>query len=92
MLMVVVNVASTIQVLTEHNSRILSEGTTLGQVLADVATSYPQLGKRMFRADRSLSAKIMISIDGRLFRAHTSTNMELKANTEIWIYPTLAGG
>lgn len=67
-------------------------GDTVRTLLAELATSWPTLKNRLFRADGTLNPSIHLFINGRDFRYLGGLETVIPPDAEICLFPPVGGG
>ena len=67
-------------------------GDTIGTLLEELTTKYPQLRREIFEEDGSLRERIHVFINGRDVRYMDGLETRLKEGDDIRIFPPVGGG
>ena len=71
----------------------IGEGTTIGNVLADLASSYTDFRKVVFNPDtRKVSDQVMVILNDSLLQLPDMTEAKLHDGDSVTILPMYAGG
>lgn len=68
------------------------EGSTVGEILMQLASRYPDLGSHLMRDSKQLHPFISLYIDGKNIRDLQQWETPITDNQELLIVPALAGG
>ena len=90
--MVTVKIAAALQVFAGKKASVAVAGSTVKEVMENLAQEYPQLRRSILREDGSLSSRVLISFNDQDIRLLDRENTQLPAGSEIALYPVLAGG
>ena len=67
-------------------------GTTVRQLLQELAERYPTLGKKLWNADGSLTGFVRVLINGRLLEYLDGLDTVVKEDDEVSLFPPVGGG
>ena len=71
----------------------IGEHGTVGQLLSDLARSYPNLGRMIFNSDsEDGSDQILIVLNDSLLQSQKVSEAELRDGDSIMLLPVYAGG
>ena len=71
----------------------ITEGATIGDLLADLASNYTAFRKVVFNPDkREISGQVMIIINGSLLQFPDMTEAKLSDGDNIILMPVYSGG
>ncbi len=68
------------------------QGDSVRSVLASLSEKYPDLGKRLFKAEGELNRFINIYVNDEDIRFMENLDTALKTSDEVSIVPAIAGG
>ena len=89
---VTIRIPTTFRELTKGNSLISSDGRTLGQVLEQVRTVYPDFVNQVLDDEGNLQRFVNIFLDDEDVRFLGGLNTELEEGQIVSIVPAVAGG
>lgn len=76
---------------TDNQSQVTVEGATVGEVLTDLVTRYPDLRVHLFNEDKLRNfVNIFLGDEDTRFLSGLDTDVE--ADDQLRIVPTIAGG
>jgi molybdopterin synthase sulfur carrier subunit len=67
-------------------------GTSVKEVLGSLIGQYPELGKRLFKADNELNRFVNVYVNDEDIRFLDNLDTALKDGDELSIVPAIAGG
>jgi len=67
-------------------------GQSVKEILASLTSQYPELGKRLFKADNQLNRFINIYVNDEDIRFLDNLDTTLHAGDELSLVPAIAGG
>jgi molybdopterin converting factor small subunit len=70
---------------------VVEDGTTVGQLLEDLADRYPPIEEKVFR-DRCFVPHVAVTMNGRVVNAHRLCDRVLQDGDGITVMPMYAGG
>ncbi len=73
-------------------SKVQVEGSTVGQVLQNLDTSYPGLKERLYDENGEIKRFIQVFVNEEDVRGLQGDNTPVDARDEISIVPAMAGG
>lgn len=74
-----------------HESLDLAGGT-VKEVLGSLTSQFPELGKRLFKADNELNRFINVYVNDEDIRFLDNLDTAVKSGDELSIVPAIAGG
>lgn len=77
---------------TGDQAQVALEGGTVGEVLKQLADSYPELGKRLFKADGGLNRFVNVFVNQEDIRFLDQLDTALKEGDGVLLVPAIAGG
>jgi MoaD family protein len=77
---------------TGDQAQVALEGSTVGEVLAQLAERHPELGKRLFKADGSLNRFVNVFVNQEDIRFLQALDTGLKEGDGVLLVPAIAGG
>jgi adenylyltransferase/sulfurtransferase len=77
---------------TEKNDSVISSGNTVGEVLQNLTSKYPQLQKHLFNERGELRSYVNIYVNDEDIRYIENTGTQLKESDVLSIVPSIAGG
>ena len=89
---VTIRIPTTFRELTKGNSSISSDGNTLGELLEQIRTEYPDFVDRILDDEGNLQRYVNIFLDDEDVRFLGSLDTELEPGQVISIVPAVAGG
>jgi len=89
---VTIRIPTTFRELTKGNSLISSDGRTLGQVLEQVRTVYPDFVNQVLDDEGNLQRFVNIFLDDEDVRFLAGLDTELEEGQIVSIVPAVAGG
>ena len=89
---VTIRIPTTFRELAKGNSSISSDGRTLGQVLEQVRTVYPDFVNQVLDDEGNLQRFVNIFLDDEDVRFLGGLNTELEEGQIVSIVPAVAGG
>ena len=89
---VTIRIPTTFRELTKGNSLISSDGRTLGQVLEQVRTVYPDFVNQVLDDEGNLQRFVNIFLDDEDVRFLGGLDTELEEGQIVSIVPAVAGG
>ena len=89
---VTIRIPTTFRELTKGNSSICSDGRTLGQLLEQVRTEYPDFVNRVLDDEGNLQRFVNIFLDDEDVRFLGGLDTKLEEGQIVSIVPAVAGG
>jgi len=77
---------------TGQKESVQVAGQTVAQALGALCTQYPELGKRLFKADQELNRFVNVYVNNEDIRFLENLQTPLQNGDEIAIVPAIAGG
>ena len=74
------------------NASLLVAGGSVKEVLGSLTSQYPELGKRLFKADNELNRFVNVYVNDEDIRFLDNLNTAGKSGDEVSIVPAIAGG
>jgi molybdopterin synthase sulfur carrier subunit len=71
---------------------ITLSGQTVGELLGAIVNDYPELGKRLYKAENELNRFINIYVNDEDIRFLDNLDTAVNAGDEVAIVPAIAGG
>ena len=90
--MAVVSIPTPLRPHTDGQARVEASGSTVGAVLADLGTRYPDFHKRIFAADGALQQYVNVFVNNEDIRFLDDLDSAVADTDEISIIPAIAGG
>jgi molybdopterin synthase sulfur carrier subunit len=87
-----VRIPSPLQSLTDNQSEVAAEGSTLAELLADLDAKYAGIGKRLYDDDGKLRRFVNVYINDQDIRFLQGEDTPLRTGDEVSIVPAIAGG
>jgi molybdopterin synthase sulfur carrier subunit len=87
-----VKIPTPLQRLTNKQSQVEAEGSTVGEVLADLERNFPGFKERLYDEKEELRRFINIFLNEEDVRFLEGLNTTVKDGDEISIIPAVAGG
>lgn len=75
-----------------NHDRVTKAGDTVGAVLGTLITEYPELGKRLYKAEGQLNRFINVYVNDEDIRFLDNLDTKLKDGDAVSIVPAIAGG
>jgi MoaD family protein len=91
-LMAVVSIPTPLRPHTGNLAQVDAQGTTVGEVLADLGTRYPEFHKRIFDAGGELQQYVNVYVNNEDIRFMDDLATTVATRDEISIIPAIAGG
>ena len=89
---VTIRIPTTFRKLTKGNSTISSDGRTLGELLEQIRTEYPDFVNRILDDEGNLQRFVNIFLDDEDIRFLGGLETELEQEQVVSIVPAVAGG
>ena len=89
---ITVLIPSALRPQTENQSCVELPGDSVMQVLTALTRQYPELGKRLFKADNELNRFVNVYVNDEDIRFMDNLQTAVKAGDELSIVPAIAGG
>ena len=89
---VTIRIPTTFRELTKGNSTIYSDGRTLGELLEQIRTEYPDFVNRILDDEGNLQRFVNIFLDDEDIRFLGGLETELEQEQVVSIVPAVAGG
>ena len=89
---VTIRIPTTFRELTKGNSSISSDGNTLGELLEQIRTEYPDFVNRVLDEEGNLQRFVNIFLDDEDVRFLGGLDTELEQGQVVSIVPAVAGG
>ena len=89
---VTIRIPTTFRELTKGNSSISSDGNTLGELLEQIRTEYPDFVNRVLDDEGNLQRFVNIFLDDEDVRFLGGLDTELEQGQVVSIVPAVAGG
>jgi MoaD family protein len=77
---------------TGGQATVEAAGSTVGEVLADLARQHPELEKRLFASEGQLHQYVNIYLNDEDIRFMDELDTAVKDTDEVGIIPAIAGG
>lgn len=77
---------------TEGNATVEAAGATVGEVLANLGTQYPDINRRIFAAEGQLQQYVNVYVNDEDIRFMDELATPVKDGDEVSIIPAIAGG
>ena len=77
---------------TGDQSQVDLEGGTVGEVLSQLADTYPELGKRLFKPDGGLNRFVNVFVNQEDIRFLDDLDTALREGDGLLLVPAIAGG
>lgn len=77
---------------TDNQASLDLGGASISQVLGELVTRYPDLGKRLFKAEAELNRFINVYVNDEDIRFLENLDTPVKGGDEVSIVPAIAGG
>jgi molybdopterin synthase sulfur carrier subunit len=77
---------------TDNQASLDLPGQSIAEVLASLTARFPELGKRLFKAENELNRFINVYVNDEDIRFIDNLNTPVKAGDEVSIVPAIAGG
>ncbi len=90
--MTTINLPTILRPLAGGDRRIAAEGSTVGEVFADIAGRYPKLGSQLLSPHGDLAVFVNVFLDDEDIRYLDGLESQVGEGTEITILPAVAGG
>ena len=74
------------------NASLQVAGGSVKEVLGSLTSQYPELGKRLFKADNELNRFVNVYVNDEDIRFLDNLNTAVKSGDEVSIVPAIAGG
>jgi molybdopterin synthase sulfur carrier subunit len=87
-----IRIPTPLQSLTEQHSEVVVEGSTVGEALASLESSYPAIRDRLRDENGKLRRFINLYVNDEDIRFLDNEATPLKDSDEISIVPAIAGG
>ncbi len=81
-----------VRYLAGGNGELSVEGETVGDVLRNLVKRFPGSGPKLIRGDGSLSAYLIVYLDGRDIRLLQMEQTPVRKDSEIRLTAAMAGG
>lgn len=90
--MTTINLPTILRQLASGDKKIDAEGSTVGEVFADIAGRYPKLGSQLLSAEGNLAVFVNVFLDDEDIRYLEGLESPVGEGAEITILPAVAGG
>ena len=77
---------------TEGKSTVEAAGSTVGEVLADLGKTYPDINRRIFSGEGQLQQYVNVYVNDEDIRFMDELATPVKDTDEVSIIPAIAGG
>jgi len=75
-----------------ENAKLELSGATVGDVLQELSSRFPELGRRLFKADGQLNRYVNVFVNDEDIRFLQNLDTALSAGDGVAIVPAIAGG
>ena len=89
---VTVQIPTALRPQVENNSTVDAAGGTVKEVLTSLTGQYPELGKRLFKAENEINRFVNVYVNDEDIRFMENLDTPVKAGDEVSIVPAIAGG
>ena len=90
--MATVSIPSVLRTFTQRQSQVNLEGGTVGEVVASLAASYPDLAPHILDASGTLRSFVNVFVDDTDIRSLQGEQTPVSADSAILLVPAIAGG
>lgn len=89
---VTVQIPTALRVHAGDNAKLELSGGTVGEVLRELSSRFPELGKRLFKADGQLNRYVNVFVNDEDIRFLQNLDTAISAGDGVAIVPAIAGG
>lgn len=87
-----VQIPGPLRVHTEQQSKVQSEGSTVGEVLQNLSSQYPGISGQLYESNGSVRRFINLFVNGEDIRSKDGLDTTVNEGDKIGILPAMAGG
>ncbi len=92
MAVVEVQIPGPLRTHTGQQSKVRAQGSTVGEVLQNLAQEYPSISSQLFESDGSVRRFINLFVNGEDVRGKGGLDTEVSEGDRVGILPAMAGG
>jgi len=89
---VTVQIPTALRAHAGDHAKLELSGGTVGEVLQELSSRFPELGKRLFKADGQLNRYVNVFVNDEDIRFLQNLDTALSAGDGVAIVPAIAGG
>lgn len=87
-----IKIPTPLRVYTGNNAQVSVSGSTVGEVLNDLTTQYPELKQHLFNGNGELRNFVNVFLGEEDIRFLSGLDTELDEDDSLRIIPSIAGG
>lgn len=89
---VTVQIPTALRPQVEDQASIAVAGSTVGELLGELRTRYPEFGRRLYKGDNELNRFINVYVNDEDIRFLDNLDTAVKPGDDVSIVPAIAGG